>query len=366
MKIRQKRDFSGKVMFVFAFYVAAITLVFPSRSAESVKNAMTLSVLSVVPSLAAFAMSYKIMAGKLTAVFSKLTVIRRIFSVSSGGLCMIISGLFSGFPMGAVVYSELSRAGAITEEEGETIMPYCTGAGAAFLIGTVGAGMNGDISLGIRLFACQSAAALVMIVATRRQRRNIKASVNPPSFPVTPATAARAIAEGGQTMIGVTAFIVFFSVLGDALAKDFHLGGYVEAALRCLIEISGGVNALSRMGGEARRFLGFAVGFSGISVFMQCHFASGGEAMRKYIGGKIIMSSLCGAMFFITEIIAAKPVFFEIFGQSARGAEGTAVFISTLIFIAAACISAGVLMYRITQKIKIHKKLKKEWKNKSR
>lgn len=302
MKIRTKKDASGACFICMAAYVASCALFFPERTARSVSAALSLSVKAVVPAIAAFVISYGILAPALTRLFFKMKRLRRFFRVSAGGMCMIFSGMFSGFPMGAVVYADLKRSKNITDDEGRALMPYSNNAGAAFLIGGVGAKMFSDAAFGAALFLFQTAAVMAMLVLTRKKRSAPADTGEAKTEKITPALVARAISNGGKTMIGVISFIVFFSVLGDGVVADIPLGDVFGAAVRCFLEISGGMNALAGLGAFGKAAAGFAVGFSGMSVYMQAHFASGGEAMGDFLRGKALLSLLCGAatLFFVT------------------------------------------------------------------
>lgn len=350
-KIRTKKDIGSAVFLAAAAYVAVSALVFPARTAESVSSALLLSVRAVVPALFPFVMAYRIMSPRLVAIFSKTKAAGRFFGVGAGGLCMMMSGLLSGFPTAAVMYSELEKIGAIDENEGESLMPFCSGAGAAFLIGAVGDKMFGDALFGVRLLACQTAAALILIFATRRSRRP-SPPISRKNTRITPSHAARAVFDTGMTMIGVSSFIAAFSVLSDALAADLRLDGFFDGVVRSALEISGGLAALSRIGGAGRYLAGFAVGFAGFSVFLQCHFASRGAAMKKYVSGKILMSAVTGALFAATEFFRAAPVFFEIFGERASAAKDTAKFFFTIIAIALPCVFIAAFVLFKAQKAK--------------
>ncbi|MBR6050703.1 MAG: hypothetical protein IKP68_05805 [Clostridia bacterium] len=336
MKIRPKKHIADAILIIAAAYIAVTAIVRPARTAKSVISAMELSARAVVPSLFAFVAAIGILSPALAVLFSKMKGAKRLFGVGAGGLTMMAAGLLSGFPTAAVTYSEMSRLGAIDESEGESLMPFCSGASAAFLIGAVGTGMFHDTSLGVRLFLCQTVSSLVLIFATRKRRA--------PSPPVmsktektTPATAARAVADAGATMLGITAFIVFFTVVSDALSEGLRLPGILDGVLRGALEISGGLAALSRLGDAGRCLAGYAVGFSGISVFMQCHHASRGAAMKKYLGGKLIMSAATGTLFLMTEFFRATPVFFELFGSRATEAKNTVEFACVFSLIVAFC-----------------------------
>lgn len=341
-EIRTKKIIGSVVTVALAAYAALSALIFPARTAASVSAALELSVRAVVPSLFAFIAAMKIISPALAALFEKTKRPGRFFGVGAGGMCMIVSGLVSGFPTAAAVYSEMASIGAIDEDEGSSLMPFCSGAGAAFLIGAVGEKMFSSPSLGVRLYLCQTAAALTLVFLTRKRRRP-SATGDIGKFRVTPSHAARAVAEGGAALVGITSFIVFFSVISDALAADLMLGGYADAVVRSALEISGGMAALSRIGGAGRYLLGFAAGFSGFSVFLQSHFASRGAAMGKYLSGKLMMSAVTGALFAATEIFGDAPAFFEMFG--ARAAVAKTVAAVTLASLAALLVVAVAVAF---------------------
>lgn len=349
-EIRTKKNIPGAILTVLAAYAAISALIHPARMAEAVSAALSLSVRAVVPSLFAFVAAMKILSPALVSLFSKMKRTRRFFGVGAGGMAMMFSGLMSGFPTAAVVYSELGKIGAIDEAEGESLMPFCSGASAAFLIGAVGEKMFGDAALGVRLLICQTAAALILILITKKRRRPSRLA-SAEKARITPAHAAGAIADAGKTMLGIASFIAFFSVVSDALAADLNLDGYADAIVRSTLEISGGAAALSRTDG-GRYLLGFAAGFSGVSVYMQSCFAAQGAAMKKYLSGKVIMSAVTGALFALTEIFRAAPAFFEIFGSRATEAKNTAHFIFILALISAICGAVGVFISRKATKAK--------------
>ncbi|MBR0235720.1 MAG: hypothetical protein IJQ37_04615 [Clostridia bacterium] len=294
VQIRTKKAFTALVC-AMAAYVAATALIFPLRTSASVGAALILSIKKVIPPLFAFSAAYRIIYPALLKLFSKTPRLCRLFGVDAGGMCMIFSGLFSGFPMGAVLFGELYRSGQITEEEGSSLMPYVNCAGASFLIGSVGAQMTKNIGAGALLFVCQSAAAVIFLLASKRERRGALSHNTPAPAPITPSHVARAISQSGASMLGIASFIVFFSVVGDSLCADLFIDGGLAAAVRCALEISSGASALSECG---RAYLGFCVGFSGLSVYMQCDLASGGVAMGRYLSGKLYMCGACGASFF--------------------------------------------------------------------
>ena len=359
VKIRTKKRFAGAMTTAFSAYAAFCALVFPARTAESVVAALRLSVYAVVPTLVVFVTAYRILAPALMTAFAKMKRLQRFFVVSPGGLCRIAAGLLSGFPTGSVMYAALKKSGNISEKEGESLMPFCNNAGAAFLIGSVGTKMFGYAPYGVALFAFQAVSALIMILLTRRERRGVCEAHTIKREAITPSSAAKAIADGGVTMLGVTSFVAFFSVIGDALSSDLKLGGYVGALLRCVLEISGGMNALSRLGALGAATGGFAVGFSGISVYMQCHFAAGGEGMRKYFFGKLATSAVCGALTAAFCAFGEKAAFFEMFGDASAGAKNAVLILGSAAIFTLGALAVAATAVKIAEKIKKSEKLQK-------
>lgn len=368
VQIRTKNKITDALTVVFSAYVCFCALAHPERTAADVSAALALSVRAVVPSLFAFSVGFRIIAPSLCAMMSKMKILSRFFGVSAGGLCMMFSGLVSGFPMGAVVYSELYERGQISKEEGESLMPFCNNAGAAFLIGSVGEKMYGDAGIGAMLILCQTAASLFGIMLTKRKRKGIDFGVCA-AFPETKfSDVSRAVGAGGKTMLDVCAYITFFYTLSCAIGADVHAHGAIKAAICGFFEISSGIKALSECGGFYSFLLGATVGFSGISVYMQVGGACGGDCMKYYLRGKIQSAALSGGIcaalsFFFGDALA----FFDMFGGRAFVCARAAYF--ALVFSSMCAIGiciAALFLSKNTKLVTLHKKIKKGWKNRAR
>lgn len=351
IKIITKVQLKSALSIICSAYLSFCALAFPQRTAESVLSSLSLGVKTVVPSVFMFSVALKFLSPSICRAFSKFKLLQKLFCVSPGGLCMIFSGLLSGFPVGAVVFSELYALGQISREEGESLMPFCNNAGAAFLIGGVGAKMANNVTVGVVLLISQSASAFLMLLFTARSRRGKISALSSLSPHKSSPSLISAISHGGHNMVSLLSYMVFFSVLSDALVKDMHLFGYAEAIFRGVMEIGGGLGYVFSSDLPSKAALaGALVGFSGVSVMAQAENAAGESAMGRYLIGKTAMAVLCSLMVFALCRAYAVSAFFEIFGSTAKNAHNTAKFLALAAIFALVFAAFAVLMRRILGK----------------
>lgn len=285
------------VFLLLSAYLSYCALARCERTAQSVISALTLSARAVIPSIMIFCATYKIMLPRLYAVFSKMQGVSRLFSLSPAGLCMVASGMLSGFPTGALIYAEMKKKGMISKEEGLSLLPLSNNASAPFLIGAVGNKMFGSVRFGALLLFSQTLAVSLLLFLTRKERRGV-ASRTIRAEKITFGSAAAAIGSCGSAMVTVCAFIVFFKAAADAIVFDFA-PDFLKTAVYSALEISSGISAVSRLGvcAAAAAFAGGTVGFSGISVMMQVSLISG-EGARRLFFRKCILGALCAGFSF--------------------------------------------------------------------
>ena len=260
---QNKNKFSVLLLILFSFWLMAFCLILPEAAAQSALRALFLCAKSVVPSLAVFMICAKILIK--TGFCKKLsrTSLRHLcprLGISCGGLTAFLVGLISGFPMGAVILSELVLRGEISKEEARQMMPFCNNAGPAFAAG-------------------------------HAPKQNISAA----------RIVSSSVSESALSLVSVCGFVVFFTVLSDSFLVIWkrlaqHSFG---AILRGVFEISGGLSSLGETGEFPFAVLlavcGGILGFGGISVWMQA--ADRAEAglipMEGYLSGRMLCSLLC-------------------------------------------------------------------------
>ncbi len=300
---------------VFLWGIAAWLMVFslrnPTQTAEAARAALFLCAEAVIPSLFVFAVGAKLLVGaNFTGFLTRLPIggVCRLFGISRAGLSAVLIGLFSGFPVGAAVLADLVRRGEMERQEAEDLMPFCNGAGASFVVGTVGGAFFGSVKVGALLLFSQTAATVTALFLSAERRRHLlrtgeNAFVKKASFS---SVLTSAVGEGALAMVFVSGFVVFFSVFSFSLS--FVFGGENRIFLSLLgsfLEISGGLSTLCGQKlfppSVCVGLVGFFLGFGGISVMMQA--ADRAEAaeisMKKYFLGKLWVGVLCGVFSFL-------------------------------------------------------------------
>jgi len=109
----------------------------------------------------------------ISAVLSRLSVVKKIARFFSpitkklfnvNGFCgyAFFISLFSGYPVGAKMVSELKNSGLISEEEAIRSSVLCSTSSPAFLISVVGGVMANSILIGVLLFICHLLSVIIV------------------------------------------------------------------------------------------------------------------------------------------------------------------------------------------------------------
>lgn len=225
--------------------------------AEGVRAGMVVSAVSVLPALFFFAVAADLIisltGGSLRPLSPKLS------AFLLGALC--------GFPVGAVVCERMCESGALTKRDAARLLPFVNGASPAFLFGAAGS-LFGDGRIGAVLFLSQLAAAAVLCLPMRTERRDGKPQAAPPIAD----TFFGAVDRGVQSMLRVTALICLFSAL-LAVLRSYIRADAAFAALAALLEIGNGTarcaDLFSAAPCSAVLLCAFGCGWSGLCVHAQ-------------------------------------------------------------------------------------------------
>jgi len=223
---------------------------------------------SLIPALFPFAvLSRFVLTASLLPCqgkFSQKTA--RMLHISSPLLPAYCLGLFCGFPIGAYAAASLYEAGLCDESSAYRSASLANNASAAFLFGTA-ASLFKNQTTAVILFVSQTAATLlVSLVSKKHTRPPSVALFTPPSYL---ALAADAIGKAALAMLSLSAFVVFFAVLG----KSLFLIGF-PAWVTLLLEPTSAVRYAASLTPKiglplSLSLASFTLGWSGFSVIMQ-------------------------------------------------------------------------------------------------
>lgn len=305
-------DYYCKLLAFWSFLVFCVLYLLksPERGGESVRNALSVCAVRIIPSLFPFAVLVNMICSSgLPSVIAKLVgkPVARIFRISEDAVFALILGILGGFPIGAVCVGDLYKKGIIGEREAGRLSAAVSVASPAFCIGAVG-GMFTDVNFGVRLYFCQLLAALTVLFITKGTPQ--VPSVKSVSRPVSAARILTdAVGAGGITMVKICSFVVFFAVIGDVVCTvtEGFFGTYISAAVASFFEITLAVRKSAALSGvSAMLITAFAVGYSGLSVHMQifsvlgdCRIGKADYLIRRLFQGILTAIFMYISLFFV-------------------------------------------------------------------
>lgn len=259
---------------------AAFLLIRSEAAAEAAREAMKLCATVIVPSLFPYMVISSVLvlsgaAQEMGEWFAR--PVRCLFRLPGCAGSAFLLGALCGFPVGAKSACELYENGALTKRECERLIAVANNTGPSFVVEVVGAHFWGSRGMGICLYTAQIVSAVLIGWADARRTSDTPSGRDTdrpvPTRKGSLECLSDAVSSSARAVVGVCGFIVFFAVGAEwirtllALCRLEWMVPYVGAVL----EFSLGSDCAARMGGTVGAFLtGFAVGWSGLSVFAQC------------------------------------------------------------------------------------------------
>lgn len=289
----KRRIFLRSATILFCVFMLLCAVVFPAEAAESIMSSLSLAVRRVVPSLFVFSALAALFAR--IGLFTRAGRLGRLFGLSPACTAVALCGLLCGFPTSAVCAHALWESGEADAGEMRAVLPFCSNAGMAFVVGAVGGGMLGSRRAGYMLFLMQTVLSIVFILLFCRSK-SVAAMlpVRAKKESLSHALVASVSAAGGA-MLAVCAFIAFFGAAADMICLVFpSVPPLLRAVICSFFEISRGCAEFS---GAAElspllRYVGvaFALGFSGVSVACQISERTGEISLSilPYLAKKLI------------------------------------------------------------------------------
>lgn len=263
-----KRKLTHGMISLFLCVLITMFLIFEETLTEAARDALHLSALHIIPAIFPYMVisSVTVSLGLLDPICRFLPT-RRLFHLPQSSASVIITGMIGGFPTGAVGAGKLYESGAISREEASRVCALASCASPAFVVGTVGSLWGREYA--VFLLVAQTVTAFIIAALLAFGKRGIRTAENSvkPAHPAPIRAVCSAISEGATSCVTICGYIVFFRVI-ITLIGTVAPPLYEYAA--AILEFSAGVATGAAHGGIfGISITGFAVGFSGVSVFMQ-------------------------------------------------------------------------------------------------
>lgn len=311
------------VLFIFLILLT----IYPKESLNAAEGGINLWIFVVMPSLFPFfIISDLLISLRIPENIARLftPIARFLFNTSGYGAYVFIMSIFSGYPTGAKITSELVLSRKITPGEGQRILTFSSTSGPLFIIGAVGAGMFKSTEAGYIIFICHIFGAIINgilfgffnKITPKEKEFSNKAFIlnnNPPAGNIM----SKAIINSLYTSGLIGGYIILFSVIISMLDRiDFFscisslfkvfmpksISMFPGIILKTSLEISNGCKIISNLpySFELKLILSsFIIAFSGFSVIGQVSSIIGKTKikLKTYILGKLshglISSFLC-------------------------------------------------------------------------
>ncbi len=294
---RQKKHIIAYLMAFFAIFLTVSMVRFPKDAFEAAVTGLHVWWDIVFPALLPFFVISQILIGlgvvHMMGVFLE-PVMRPLFNVPGAGSFVMAMGLASGFPIGAVLTTELRRRNLCNRVEAERLISFSNTADPLFMIGAVAVGMLGFPQAGLTIVLAHYLSSLTMGFLMRFYRRNEPASADrgPRRGPLI-ARALQSLVEAREKdgrPIG--------RLMGEAIQKSIEtlllVGGFIIllAVVIRILDLMGVVAFLSRGIGVLLDLAGLSPALaaplvSGIfEIDLGCQAAAG--AAGAAMGEKII------------------------------------------------------------------------------
>lgn len=266
---------------------------------EGMRKGLSVCGSTVIPSLFPFTVlaDYIISSG-LSDRLGKVAAVptAKLFRLPGCCACVIITGLFAGFPVGAKMTQQLLRNGSITEEQGRRLLLFCVNAGPAFVISSVGVSMLSSFRAGMILYVSLCAASLIIgVISGFFGKKPLDDDGN---AKIAHGTLTESVTRATETMLNICAWILLFMCLSSYF-RLLPLPSAVKDIAAMVGEVTDG--CLIASGKYPSFVLAAVTGWSGLSVHCQILSALRSAKMNvlHFWAGRIANALLSGLIAFV-------------------------------------------------------------------
>ena len=253
-------------------------LLYPRVVLSAAREGLLLWFLTVLPSLLPFMIA--------TNLLMKLGVFRRM----DAGWAAVVTGLVSGYPMGAKTVGDLCNAGDIEPHKARWLLTFCNNAGPLFIVGAVGIGMFGSAHVGYALWVTHVLSAFIIgavgwfmkPVGRNLQPTEMKRAHAQKSLPIGKVL-GESVKNAMESMALVGGLIIFFNVVTQVLRNVLNAESpLLMGLLGGFLEVTGGVRTIASQNVHVTTVALAAaiIGFGGLSVHAQALYFTTSTGMR--------------------------------------------------------------------------------------
>lgn len=271
----------------FAAATGILILILDGKTAfAGAAEGIDLCIRSVIPALFPFFVLTPLLIGNLSPGF--LRPLARWMGLPAGMEGLLIPAFLGGYPMGAQAVGRAKGDGALSREDAQRLLHFCSNAGPSFLFGMIGPQFSSPhvpwLLWGIHILSAMLVSRSIPGSAPSR-----RASLQLSGISLQPA-----LSGAVKTMGLVCGWVIVFRILISFLNRWILWILPKEAAvLVCgLLELSNGCCMLSEIPDPQIRFLicTLLLSFGGCCVAMQTAAVIPGLSILPYLKGKLMQT----------------------------------------------------------------------------
>lgn len=161
---KRKINYKNVLLNAILIFVLVCLIISPDVYMASILNGLILWAKAVLPALFPFFFLSKMLTElgsvKYIAIYFQ-SITKKLFKVDGIASYAFIMSIFSGYPVGAKITSELYENGYISHLDMCKMCSFCSTSGPLFIIGTVGVGMLESKMAGVIIFICHIIGAIL-------------------------------------------------------------------------------------------------------------------------------------------------------------------------------------------------------------
>ncbi|MBR1444448.1 MAG: hypothetical protein IJ583_13070 [Firmicutes bacterium] len=242
------------IISIIAAFFNLLIIIFPKEILSASKSGLILWFNTVLPSLLPFIICTELLFRldfvRLLGSFLD-PLMRKVFRIGGCGSFALISGLFSGYPIGAKVTCDLYSKDLISRADALRLLSFSNNSGPLFILGAVASGMLNNTSIGfLLLFIHYISAFLNGIVFSRIIKGKSHSSAAMPAVADNisfGSALSSSVSSSAETIISIGGYIILFSVI-IKLSELLHLSDTSSVSSNFLlgtVEITNGCKNLS-------------------------------------------------------------------------------------------------------------------------
>lgn len=297
--IKRKKEVKSPLITIICLLLTALMLLFGKELESAVFSGMSLAALRIIPTIFPFMIlsDFWISVAEIKNDSAPSSLFEKVFKINGSAIIPFLTGIICGFPLGVKTAVDLHKQGAISKDELERLAPIINLPSLAFVISGVGAGLYGNILIGILLYISVLLSSIIIgfLLSFKKQKSKNSPVISRQSFDL-----VRSVKDAGFSSLAIASYIIFFSgVIG--LASALMQNRCIVTLLSAFFEVGNSTSMVVKSGLFSPAFsfslTAFALGFSGLSVHLQSFsFMPSDISKKRYLFVKLLVGILSAVL----------------------------------------------------------------------